>query len=358
MYKSLQACRAFAAILVVLFHLGGTIAKDKYFGFEAFSIAFSFGGDVGVKFFFVLSGFIILNAHRKDLFTPDKLSEYLKKRLLRIYPTYWVTFLLVFFLALALPTLRDTVPHDISILLKSLLLIPQDKSVVGGTGAPVLIVAWTLQYELLFYLCFASLIISRWFSIIIGVSFIYIYVNYARVSDLPFFLSFLSQDYILLFAMGMIVSESCKFKNIFFNKPRICLGIGVVMSIFTSICQILKTNLIIEQQTILYGLASSLIIFGLVKIEDEGKVFGGHRLIQLLGDSSYALYLIHFPLISILCKLFLFFKFTKLDVLGALISYIIIFSICLISSIAFHLWIETPMNKYLKNIFLSSKIRG
>ena len=34
MYKSLQACRAFAAILVVLYHLGLTISKEKYFGLD------------------------------------------------------------------------------------------------------------------------------------------------------------------------------------------------------------------------------------------------------------------------------------------------------------------------------------
>ena len=125
MYKSLQAGRAIAAMLVVLFHLGGAIAAQKYFGISAFSVPFSFGAS-GVEFFFVLSGFIIFAAHRNDIFQPRKLAGYLKKRAVRIYPTYWIVFLLVYFLALASPGLRDTVPHDLSVLVKSLLLIPQD----------------------------------------------------------------------------------------------------------------------------------------------------------------------------------------------------------------------------------------
>ena len=136
-------------MLVVLFHLGGAIADEKYFGIDAFSIPFSFG-NAGVEFFFVLSGFIIFSAHRKDIFNAGELVNYLKKRFFRIFPTYWIIFLAVFSLAFASGTLRHTVPHDLPTLLKSLLLIPQDKSVVGGTGSPVLIVAWSLQYEMFF----------------------------------------------------------------------------------------------------------------------------------------------------------------------------------------------------------------
>jgi peptidoglycan/LPS O-acetylase OafA/YrhL len=58
-YKSLQAGRAIAAILVVLFHLGIAISADKYFGITAFSIPFSFGG-AGVNFFSSLAGLLFL----------------------------------------------------------------------------------------------------------------------------------------------------------------------------------------------------------------------------------------------------------------------------------------------------------
>ena len=89
MYMSLQAGRAIAAILVVLYHLGGMIAVEKYFGQPIFGIPFSFG-DAGVEFFFVLSGFIILTAHRKDISKPYRVISYLKKRIARIYTTYWI----------------------------------------------------------------------------------------------------------------------------------------------------------------------------------------------------------------------------------------------------------------------------
>ena len=45
------------------FHSAGNLAKEKYFGIVAQPIkyVFSFGGAAGVAFFFVLSGFIIID---------------------------------------------------------------------------------------------------------------------------------------------------------------------------------------------------------------------------------------------------------------------------------------------------------
>ena len=349
MYKSLQGSRAIAAMLVVLFHLGGAIADEKYFGVSSFSIPFSFGGSAGVDFFFVLSGFIILTAHRRDVFQPKQITSYLIKRLSRIYPAYWMVFLSVFFLAIASSALRNTVPHELFIILKSLLLIPQDNNLVGGTGAPVLCVAWTLQYEMFFYLAFTCLILNRWLSVIVGFALLYCYVNYHGAPSLPLFLSFLSKDYILLFGIGMGISLACNSLEMTKNKSILFVFVGVAMFLALIWGDITGSELCTERLTLLYGLASSLIIFGFVQAEKRGKIILGYNWLQVLGDSSYALYLIHYPLISILCKLSLALQLNKLGIIGAMISYLVIFGVSLISSVIFHIWIEKPFAIYLKN---------
>ncbi|MFI3218435.1 MAG: acyltransferase [Methylococcales bacterium] len=348
MYKSLQASRAIAAILVLLFHLGRIIAAEKYFGITGFSIPFSFGS-AGVEFFFVLSGFIIFTAHQDDIFKPYKLASYIKKRFLRIYPTYWIIFLSVFLLAITSTAWRNTVPHDIFIIFKSLLLIPQEKSIVWDTGAPVLIVAWTLQYEIFFYFFFAVLILNRWLSIISSLGLLYIYANYTGVLSAPFPLSFLSQDYIVLFVMGMVISVACSSKKVVASRPVFYVGTGTVMFLIVGMDTVLNLNLLSKWGIILYGLASSLIIFGLVQEEDKGRIILNNNWLQILGDSSYALYLIHYPLSSILCKLSLLIQLHKLGIIGAMIAYIAIFCICLISSVIFYFWIEKPMTTYFRN---------
>lgn len=343
MYKSLQGYRAIAAMLVVLFHMGGTMAAHKYFAIDSFAIPFSFGS-CGVEFFFVLSGFIIFAAHRADISQPQKLLTYIRKRFVRIYPTYWIIFLVVFGLAIVSSSLRNTVPHDLLVLLKSLLLVPQDKSLIGGSGAPVLIVAWTLQYEMFFYLFFALLILNRWLATVATIVLIYIYFNCSASSIFP--LSFLSQNYIILFAMGMAVAYG--YKRFQSNNPFFLVVVGLLVFFLLALDTVFNTDLLKDGRTIFYGVSASLIVFGLVQLEDGGRVVFGHRWMQLIGDASYSLYLLHFPLVSILCKLAMMVHLNMLGFLGAIITYISIFCISVVSALLFHLNIEKPIASYLK----------
>ena len=69
MLKCLQAGRALAALAVVAFHLS-TAFSDPRYGSHSIGQAFTRHGNLGVDFFFVLSGFIILNAHARDIGRP------------------------------------------------------------------------------------------------------------------------------------------------------------------------------------------------------------------------------------------------------------------------------------------------
>lgn len=62
--ETLQIGRALSAIAVVLFHAELTLALDKYLGRSLYPIFR--GGDSGVEYFFVLSGFVIVQAHAGD----------------------------------------------------------------------------------------------------------------------------------------------------------------------------------------------------------------------------------------------------------------------------------------------------
>ena len=100
LFCSIQNCRGIAALLVVVHHLGGIIASPKYFNQPEFFWPLRAGGIAGVGFFFVLSGFIISSIHWPDINRPAKFPVYLFKRIVRIYPVYWMIFLALWLLML------------------------------------------------------------------------------------------------------------------------------------------------------------------------------------------------------------------------------------------------------------------
>jgi peptidoglycan/LPS O-acetylase OafA/YrhL len=90
---TVQVLRAVAALGVVFYHVH-IIGGQRGFDFGAFIGRWAEVGRMGVSLFFVLSGFIICFAHRRDIGVPDRLGRYCWKRFARIYPTYWIFSLL------------------------------------------------------------------------------------------------------------------------------------------------------------------------------------------------------------------------------------------------------------------------
>jgi len=339
MFKSIQGCRALAALLVVLHHLGGALASPKYFGVAAFALPFV-AGDAGVEFFFVLSGFVITWAHFDELGRPSNLPLYLRKRVVRIYPTYWIVFAIVYVVAQSSSTLRSHVPNDYLTVLKSLSLVPQESALVGGSGAPVLIVAWTLQYEICFYALMAIFILNRSIG---SVACIALLVNFGicHVGVCAFPGHFLSDNLIFLFGIGGLIAYCIKH-SIYVKYPAVVATIAAVAFLSFGVFEaVAGTETISIDRRMIYGLLSGFLIMSLVQLENGGRLQIQNRWLPLLGNASYALYLIHFPLISALCKLMIFIGLT--GVAGAAVAAPAILTICVVASIGFHLWVERPV---------------
>ena len=349
MFRSLQACRALAACLVVLFHLGGTFAQDRYFGFKAIDGPFAWG-DAGVEFFFVLSGFLIAHVHRGDFGHPHALSGYLGKRLLRIYPTYWVVCAAVCLTALAVPSLRAALPDSIESYLKALALIPQDPAVVGGTGAPILFAAWSLQYEMLFYTLIGLVILSRSAGLVAVAALVALNLSCRYGTSCGWPLSFFSDNLILLFGMGVACAYLVR-SPLRLPQPRIVALAAVIgfvaFGVFEVTC---GRDLYGIDRRLVYGTLAAATLLGLTQAEDAGCLgWLGQRWIGRLGDASYALYLLHIPVISTLCKLLL--KLGVTDRVALSFLYVAAFLACLAASLAFHAWVERPILGWLRRRF-------
>ena len=103
-------------------------------------------GNAGVDLFFVLSGYLIYGHLMRR---PPPFAAYMARRIQRIYPAFLAVFLLYLLLAWRMPD-AGKLPDDGSLggyLLANLLLLPGVFPI-----EPLITVAWSLSYEMFFYL--------------------------------------------------------------------------------------------------------------------------------------------------------------------------------------------------------------
>ena len=145
MIKNLQCLRAFAAINVVYFH---TLLGSESYGksVSLFSIIGTWGQN-GVDIFFVLSGFVMIHTQIQN---PKKIHEFYFSRLNRIVPIYWLITLFIVLIYFLLPDIFRNLTLDIKKIISSLFFTSQ---IVTGEF-PIIIVGWTLEWEMLFYFIF------------------------------------------------------------------------------------------------------------------------------------------------------------------------------------------------------------
>jgi peptidoglycan/LPS O-acetylase OafA/YrhL len=312
-FLSVQAGRGIAAALVVMFHVSALVGKPKYWDSEFFGSFFPFGR-YGVHFFFVLSGFIILWVHEKDIGRPERIGNYAYKRLVRIYPPYWITSLLVLAAMLAVPSFGELVPSTSEIV--------QSFALFGVEAKSILAVGWSLFYEMLFYVAFVTLLIHRSLGIaVLGVWF-------AACIVVPDF-GYLTAPINLLFALGLGCAWYLRRHAV--PLPGLLLGIGSV--ILVTVGYLGLTNYILMP---LVGLAATAMLLGGVEME-RAHGMKVPRLLVLLGDASYSIYLVHFVILSAAAKV--------LMVVGVpvLPAVLLLFVTGIVGGLVFHFAVEKPL---------------
>lgn len=294
--NTLQAFRGLAAVMVVFFHTTNLLF-DSY-QIRPLNGMFLFGF-AGVDLFFVLSGFIIFLAHFDDIGKPQKLVAYLTKRFIRVYPTYWAILALLSCWYIYSGTDTGTGNGTITFL-DSLENIP----LVGNKIKLVNPVSWTLYYEILFYLMFSFLILNKvlgsvvlafWLLGIISTSVFGFHIEF--VPDYTF------NQYTILFLIGLFSSSlyilvKSKYFDIKNNIGNLSACSGLVIFVITS--KYCMDNQIIDGgKWILLaslGISGSLILLGSLSEAIE-NFFGRQQLLISLGNASYSIYLLHFPLV-------------------------------------------------------------
>lgn len=292
-FLSLEIGRGVAAILVLLFHIDKFyFDSSQYWPSKLFGGLFTFG-HAGVQFFFVLSGFVMIWSHYKDLGRPEQVWPFIYKRIIRIYPLVIVTTAALAALYFALPSAGRPEYRDPLVILQSLLLVGREP--IDALNFP----SWTLWHENLFYVaCVAIIARPRW-----GLAALVVWTVASIVPS--FFISnsleiaYPLREVNALFILGVGIA--------FFLKNRTLpaaglITVGGIVGFFAfGIC----SALVVEMQPIenlVYGVTSAMVIAGAIELERSGGlVLPGAT--ALLGTLSFPLYLTHMITLPIFAKL-------------------------------------------------------
>lgn len=293
---TLQIFRGLAALLVVLGHAQLYVSMDS--PFKVWESGLS-----GVAFFFVLSGFIITYTNYQNIGKGTHHQAYMVKRLMRIYPIYWVYTLATLLLGyLCYLRFGQKIMIDNSLTavdyLKSFSLFPYSRV---GDQWPIINPAWTLSYEMLFYLAFFAVMrwpvsrvfpfVATWFAMILLFQF-----GMLAKPD-AFLVSFLFNAHILQFFMGCAIAYVVVQKNSVIHRRQ--LGVVMFFAGLALLTTVWKGQHLPWLGGILrFGIPYSLIIFGAAIVETTASLRfmqskAGAFLIYM-GEASYSIYLVHY----------------------------------------------------------------
>lgn len=268
--QSIQVLRGIASVLVVLCHTSLT----------------SFGS-FGVDFFMVISGFVIMYSTR------NKNKSFWMRRIIKIVPLYWFTTIITALFVYFFPQLFNSYEVSMEYLIKSLLFIPYEHS---GIQQPILGLAWTLNYEMLFYVIFwVAMKINHRLrgQISIVICGVLVCIG-ALFSDIIMPFSYWTDSIILEFVLGILVYlwyENIIVKRV--NAGRTNTTIRVVcMFIVVGIgSEVMHLFLVSDLPRFLtVGIAAALMLCYFLYNEEKIK---WNKELVYLGNISYVLYLIH-----------------------------------------------------------------
>jgi peptidoglycan/LPS O-acetylase OafA/YrhL len=350
--KSLQYGRGIAALFVCLFHYEGIknqiqAGESAALGSTNFDFIFR-AGHSGVEFFFILSGFIIFQAHRSDLTRPDLLGSFYLKRAIRILPMFWLI-MIPYGLAVLVISSHSTLTPGTFLL--DTLLIPRE-------GLLTLPAAWTLQHELVFYLLFGFLIANQRLGMIALVLW-----QMACLIVLVFDL--LPQDYLVPattffgfynfgFLFGIVIAL-LRDRVDFGAYPRGLAVFGGIGSVGLVVCFVGEWrfgNAFFSSpaaSTLTYFGLYSLVILALLSVENKPRPFLDATL-GTLGAASYIIYVIHEPLYSVLDKIFRFS--TPRSLAAATTTFLLAVGVVVAISLLMHYGIERATLRGLRRRLL------
>jgi peptidoglycan/LPS O-acetylase OafA/YrhL len=289
---ALTGLRAVAALWVMLYHFQ-SYKMDQVYSFGIADPLTTKGG-LGVDLFFILSGFIMLHVYAASFHRQvngSNYSEFLIYRIARLYPVHVFTLGIMLALATASTLVGGRAPlhpemYSGGAMISNLLLI----HAWFGAASPNM-PAWSISAEWFAYLLFPAL--CYWIQTNRYIPAIYCVVAVAALAILPGPIVHIPLVQVMIdFVMGMAILRILDTVYL----PKITGACAISTIVILLYCA--------PESGAIMLVVMAILIAALARGQDY---FGGalsHPIAVYIGEISYSLYMVHWPVRAILREVF------------------------------------------------------
>ncbi|MFC0242363.1 acyltransferase family protein [Rhodopseudomonas telluris] len=337
--RSVQLLRFVAAAMVLIGHLQDALRRGRIPGLAPFDDPTGLPWHAGVDIFFVISGFVMYMMAADQFGRPGAPAAFMRRRLIRVAPLYWVFTLLAILTVVVLPERVQSTQLSLPHILASLLFVPWRAP--SGALVPPLSVGWTLNFEILFYSVFAFGLLFRraiGLAAIVGILFALMIPRALFPGVVGDQLDAWGFPITVEFLFGILIGRLCLAN---FRMPgivRAAIVVGALAAL--SIGNQAGFNAF-QDRWFFWGIPAAAIVAATVLGRDLPDR-SWSRILVLCGNASYALYLSH---LFTLRAVGVAWSALHLNSVAAYFALAMASSI--LASIAVYLWFERPMLAWL-----------
>lgn len=343
---AIQDLRGVAVMLVLLVHAINVVdlrvahGVDAQRGFLSGFLSVNEFGACGVDLFFVISGFVM--SLLLDRSAGEPRLVFMRKRLIRIAPLFWLAGLLFTILTWAV---GRHIP--IGLLVANVTILPPSPFHYDW---PALVVGWSLGFELVFY-ALVTIALGRaearkFLALLVATLALFAIVHAPRPGLLAVIANPIQLEFLCgigVYALWSAVRESGKHAVL--ATIALAVGAGALLAqaaygfpFVTDHLPIIaaKTSL---ARVVYWGLPWALVVLGYALLEPRlaARLSMWRRSVRLTGEASDALYLVHMsPLL--LAETLMPANAVQPDLL-----ILFLLAISWTTGVAAHIWVERPL---------------
>ena len=360
----IDALRGLAALIVAIYHFSATAPGDSFSLPEIFELWFPhmffihrlfYAGTEMVMLFFSISGFVFCHVYKERIRHQSiSFEAYAVARISRLLPLVWlliaITFIIraIFFLLVnsPMPTLYDIFSG-----------VQFMSMIVSGGGVTMLGPVWSLTPEIFAYILFFAML-RKWthtrtetviFSIAMVVVGLAIGTSFGTWGDWNYNYSIFNQTFIMVlpcFFGGVLTCMAWRWIKRQSRRLQLAATVPIcIVSFYSLYAWLLHPDWVGPEEYVLPCVLFPSLFITVLSVKPFAK-FLSLRFFVWLGDLSYTIYLMHWPIIFILNTLYAC-NSLPIERYSRLLFYLYILVIFLISHVLHHYY-ETPVKAIIR----------